>query len=100
MVNSYFLFSSMVKPSKAEIEILCTLASGSTLKSHRYLDGTKVYQLHSLEGQTKPIQQRHVEALQRRGFIISNQKFPVATYSLTEQGRQLAAVLEKNLHSE
>ncbi|MBE7552755.1 MAG: hypothetical protein HS126_16925 [Anaerolineales bacterium] len=85
----------MFKLSKAEVKLLSALMNGSTLKSHRYLDGTKVYQLHSLEGQAKPVQQRHVEALQRRDFIISNQKFPVATYSLTEQGRQLAAILEE-----
>lgn len=89
----------MVKPSKAEAKILVALASGSTLKSHRYLDGTKVYQLHPLEGQAELVQKRLVDGLQQHSLITSNQKFPAATYSLTEQGRELAAVLEKNPHS-
>jgi hypothetical protein len=89
----------MVKLSKAEVKLLCALASGSTLKSHRYLDGRKVYQLHPLAGQAELVQKRLVDGLQQRGLITSNQKFPAATYSLTEQGRELAAVLEKNPHS-
>jgi len=89
----------MLKPSKAEIKILCALADGSTLKSHRYLDGTKIYQLHSLTGQVEPVQRRLVEALLLRGYIISNQKFPAATYSLTEPGREIAAHSNQVPHS-
>lgn len=89
----------MVKLSKAEVKLLCALASGSTLKSHRYLDGNKIYQLHPLEGQAEPIQKQVVDGLQQRNLITSNQKFPAATYSLTEQGRELAAILEKDPHS-
>jgi hypothetical protein len=80
------------KLSQAEAKILTALLTGSTLKSHRYLDGTKVYQLHALDGPIEPVQQRIVESLQARGLIYSNQKFPAATYSLTEQGRELAAL--------
>lgn len=89
----------MLKLSKAEAKMLCALASGSTLKSHRYLDGTKVYQLHPLEDQAELVQKRLVDGLQQRGLIISNQKFPAATFSLTGYGRELAAILEKNPHS-
>lgn len=86
----------MVKPSKAEVKILCALANGYTLKSHRYLDGTKVYQLHPLEaGPAETVQKRLVDSLQRQGLISSNQKFPAATYSLTEQGREVTLLLEK-----
>jgi hypothetical protein len=81
----------MVK-SKIETKVLCALLDGYTLKSHRYLDGTKVYQLHPLNGPTEPVQKRVVEALQAQGLIYSNQKFPAATYLLTERGRELAAL--------
>jgi hypothetical protein len=93
------LSNKMIKPSKAEIKILCALAGGSTLKSHRYLDGTKLYQLHSLAGQVEPVQKRLVEALLRHGYIISNQKFPAATYSLTEPGREMAVHSNQVPHS-
>lgn len=75
--------------------MLCALLHGVTLKSHRYLDGTKIYQLHPLAGPAEPVQKSRVDSLQKQGLITSNQKFPVATYSLTEQGRELAARLEK-----
>ncbi len=75
--------------------MLCALLHGATLKSHRYLDGTKIYQLHPLAGPAEPVQKSRVDSLQKQGLITSNQKFPVATYSLTEQGRELAARLEK-----
>ncbi|MBI1882323.1 MAG: hypothetical protein HYR94_29475 [Chloroflexi bacterium] len=89
----------MVKLSKAEVKILHALLNGHTLKSHRYLDGTKIYQLHSLEGQAEPVRKQIVDALQKHGFITSNQKFPAATYSLTEQGRAVVVCLEKTPHS-
>jgi hypothetical protein len=85
----------MSKLSKAQAKLLCALINGYTLKSHRYLDGTKIYQLHPLDGPAEPIQKSRVDSLQKQGLITSNQKFPVATYSLTEQGRELAARLEK-----
>lgn len=81
-----------MKPSKAEAKVLAALLNGYTLKSHRYLDGSKIYQLHSLDGEAESVQKRIVEALQEYGFISSNQKFPAATYSLTEQGREMAAI--------
>jgi hypothetical protein len=87
----------MPRLSKAESNLLYALLNGSTLKSHRYLDGTKIYQVHSLAGQVEPVQKRLVETLQKHGFITSNQKFPAATYLLTEQGRAVAARLEKVL---
>jgi hypothetical protein len=87
----------MPKLSKAESNLLHALLKGDTLKSHRYLDGTKIYQVHSLEGRVEPVQKRLVETLQKHGFITSNQKFPAATYLLTEQGRAVAARLEKVL---
>ena len=85
----------MLKLSKAQAKLLHALVNGYTLKSHRYLDGTKIYQLHPLDGPAVPIQKSRVDSLQKQGLITSNQKFPVATYSLTEQGRELAVRLEE-----
>jgi predicted transcriptional regulator len=41
------------------------------------------------------VQKQVVDTLQAQGLISSNQKFPAATYSLTEQGRELARLLAK-----
>jgi hypothetical protein len=86
---------TMFNPSKAQAQLLLALLTGSTLKSHRYLDGVKVFQLHSLEGEAVLVQKQVVDTLQAQGLISSNQKFPAATYSLTEQGRELARLLAK-----
>ena len=67
--------------------VLQALAGGFFLKSHRYLDGTKVCRLHSLSGQSEDVQRATVDALVRHGLVTSNQKFPVATYMLTDRGR-------------
>jgi hypothetical protein len=83
-----------VKLSAAEITILSGLAEGCALKSHRNLDGEKVYQLHPLAGPSEPVERAVVDALKRRGLIDSNKKFPAATYLLTEKGRQ---TVEKRL---
>ncbi|HET7376199.1 MAG TPA: hypothetical protein VFK30_05795 [Anaerolineae bacterium] len=72
--------------TKAEMKLLQSLADGDTLKSHRYIDGTKVYQLHALDGSTRLVGRESVEALYDRGLIETNQKFPAATYWLTEAG--------------
>ncbi len=84
----------MGKPSKPQAKILLALLAGSALKSHRHLDGNKLFQLHPLAGPPETVQKRVVDALQ--GLISSNQKFPVATYSLTEQGREVAARLNED----
>jgi len=69
------------------MNLLRAMANGYTLKSHRYLDGTKVYQLHALDGQIEEVPQAIVAALQDQQLIDSNKKFPAATYWLTETGR-------------
>lgn len=82
--------------SKAEAQLIQALAKSYTLRSHRDFDGSKTYQLHPLEGPAELVQKSTVDSLQRQGLITSNQKFPVATYSLTEPGRELAAQLRKS----
>jgi hypothetical protein len=82
-----------VKLSKTQMNILRALVNGATLKSHRYLDGRKVYQLHPLNGPGETVRRPTVDALRDRGLIHSNQKFPAATYLLTDQGQAVAGQL-------
>ena len=67
--------------------LLRSIASGSTLKVHRTLDGAKDYRLYSLDRAAEIVARSNVEALQAQGLIDSNKKFPAATYWLTETGR-------------
>ena len=83
-----------MKLSAAEASLLQALERGCTLKSHRYLDGTKQFQLHPLEGSPEPVSGKIVESLYTNGLIQSNQKFPTATYLLTPAGRETALGLD------
>jgi hypothetical protein len=76
--------------SPIDARILLALGAGWTLKSHRYLDGTKTYKLHSLDG-TPPetVAREHVNGLYNAGLIDSNKKFPAATYLLTAKGQRV-----------
>lgn len=72
-----------------ERQLLEVMAEGATLKSHRDVEGHKVYLLHRLEtGSPRPISSTIVETLYRQGLIESNQKFPAATYLLTDKGKK------------
>ena len=74
----------------AERKVLAAMAEGSTLKSHRYLDGRKEYRLHPLgEGGAEAVAWDTVETLRELGLIDSNKKFPAATYLLTDKGREV-----------
>lgn len=73
--------------------VLRALITGSSLKSHRDLDGRKVYRLHALDGGQEVLRKAVVDGLRRRGLIVSNQKFPAATYVLTEKGKARAVLL-------
>ena len=72
---------------KSHKAILLHLAQGWTLKSHRDEDGHKVYTLHALEGDVFDVGWKTVKRLQSGGYVYSNQKFPAATFLLTEKGR-------------
>lgn len=78
------------QPGKAEQAVLAALAAGWTLKSHRTLDGEKRYRLHSLDGAVADVEPSVVERLTARRLVQSNQKFPAATYLLTDRGRDFA----------
>ena len=78
----------------AEKTVLRALVSGSHLKSHRYLDGSKLYALHALDHDApQPVDAAVVDHLRDLGLISSNMKFPAATYLLTAQGAKVAASL-------
>ena len=84
-----------MKLSKTQKRVLLALAYGCSLKSHRYLDGSKVYQLHPLDRPAETIRRTTVDYLFEHRLIDSNKKFPAATYWLTEKGKTLAATLEE-----
>jgi len=84
-----------VQLSTTQRKVLRSLATGATLKSHRYLSGAKVHKLYSLDGAAETVWRSTVQCLRQHGLIESNQKFPVATYLLTDRGRTLAAGLQE-----
>lgn len=82
-----------MKLSPTQQNVLRAMVEGSTLKSHRYLSGEKVYKLHALDGATQTVRRPTVEVLRRYDLIDSNQKFPAATYLLTQKGKGIAETL-------
>ncbi len=84
-----------MKLSPAQKKILLALVAGRTLKSHRDVDGGKVFQLHALDGAATTVEWEAVEQLQEAGLIDSNKKFPAATYWLTEKGKTLVQGLRQ-----
>ena len=77
----------MPKLTLVELNLLQAMANGYTLKSHRYLDGTKVHQLHALDGSIAEVLRESVAALVENRLIDDNKKFPAATFWLTEAGQ-------------
>lgn len=70
------------RPSREEEDLLQRMAAGHTLKDHRFLDGRKEHLLHGPNGETTVVSADLVDRLRRQGRIVSNMKFPAATYSL------------------
>jgi predicted transcriptional regulator len=78
--------------------VLIALTEGSFLKSHRYINGTKIFRLHPLEGDPVEVQRQTIDSLVQGSLVTSNQKFPAATYMITDKGRALAtALINKSL---
>jgi uncharacterized protein YjhX (UPF0386 family) len=74
---------------KQHKRVLLAVAEGATLKAHRDIDGNKQYVLHPLgEGDKIRVERRIAERLRKGGYIYGNQKFPAATYLLTDKGRR------------
>jgi hypothetical protein len=77
-----------------EKAVLAALVSGYQLKSHRYMDGEKIYTLHdTATDATRPVHVATVDRLRDLGLIAGNMKFPAATYMLTSEGERVAASL-------
>jgi hypothetical protein len=81
------MIRSAMRLTTEQRNLLRALAGGSTLKAHRYLDGTKEYRLHPLDRAAEIVARSSVEALLEQGLIDSNKKFPAATFWLTTAGR-------------
>ena len=78
-----------MKLSPAHEKILRAMMQGRTLKSHRDVEGNKVFQLHALNGEAEAVDWEAMEFLQDNELIDSNKKFPAATYWVTEKGRKV-----------
>lgn len=77
------------RPLSAEAgALLQAIAAGGTLKSHRYLDGQKVYRL-TVEGEESPVEIEYdlVQELLEQKLLTTNQKFPAATFLLTSKAK-------------
>jgi hypothetical protein len=79
--------------------VLEAMAQGDLLKSHRDLDGHKVYRLYPPNGTPTPIDPEIVEQLVDTGLIDSNKKFPAATYWLTAKARSLLDAEPRGVHA-
>ncbi len=78
--------------TESQRSILSALADGKHLKSHRYLDGTKVNRIHAPNGdELSVVKAKDVQRLVVLGLVTSNMKFPAATYTLTSLGAETAA---------
>lgn len=86
-LSRWFRRNRLTDPQKT---VLRALLEGWTLKSHRTLDGQKAYRLHALAGEVVEVADSTVEGLAAAKLLQSNQKFPAATYLLTDKGRLFA----------
>lgn len=74
--------------------ILAAVFQGAALRSHRDLEGNKVYLLHFGEGEEKrEIGRKATLDLRTKRLIETNHKFPSATFLLTTRGNTIGAKL-------
>ncbi|MCA9980100.1 MAG: hypothetical protein KDD89_04690 [Anaerolineales bacterium] len=88
--------------TKAEKKLLTAVANGQTLKSHRYLDGTKQYKLwpppnESDAATPETIPYEMVQSLLEKKLLTTNQKFPAATFLLTNAGKRRVAQWDESV---
>ncbi|MGD2077194.1 MAG: hypothetical protein PVH18_02350 [Chloroflexota bacterium] len=67
------------------------MSRGEALRSHRDIEGNKYFRLHQPDGDWREVNANDVHALRAARLIDSNKKFPVATFWLTEGGREYAS---------
>ncbi|UCG23089.1 MAG: hypothetical protein JSW55_13100 [Chloroflexota bacterium] len=77
--------------NRSEQAIISAISRGELLKSHREVDGSKMFRLHQADGRWQSVSAKDVRRLRTAGLIDSNKKFPVATFWLTEIGRSPVA---------
>ena len=75
--------------SQTQQAVLEAMLRGELLRSHRDIDGHKVFRLHQTGSQSYPVSPDDVHKLRAAGLIDSNKKFPVATFWLTEAANKL-----------
>ncbi len=90
MLFSLFFWFRRNRLTDPQKRVLSALLEGWTLKSHRTLNGQKVYRLHALSEEVIEVADTAVDGLAAAKLIQSNQKFPAATYLLTDEGNRLA----------
>jgi hypothetical protein len=84
-----------VRLSRSEQAIILAISQGALLKSHREVDGRKMFRLHEPSGNWQPVSSRDVRRLRAAGLLDSNKKFPVATFWLTNEGRRTLTSLNR-----
>lgn len=75
--------------SRTQWEVLNGLGNGWVLKSRRELNGKKEFVLQTPNGERKRINPKAIYILRKKGLVDSNKKFPVATFYLTDLGREI-----------
>ena len=91
LMRGYFVAGVSAESQK----LLLSLAAGATLKSHRDIEGRKSYKLHPLRGAATSVRYRVVQKLRHKRLLETNQKFPAATFLLTEKGSLIAGRLSR-----
>lgn len=95
MLDKWFLRFLQWRLSSADHALMSKLSQGWTLKSHRNIDGEKRYALYDLDGGESAVDYAQVQKLLKLKIISTNQKFPAATFLLTNLGQTLTK--NKNL---
>jgi len=90
LVNFYNFMQKLLRQEK---NLLRLMTEGSMLRSHRDLDGNKSYQLNAPDGSQSQIKYKFIKKITRKNYISSNQKFPVATFSLTQKGKNAVEIV-------
>ena len=87
-----------MKLSTTQIEVIQALAQGRALRSHRYLDGVKQFKLYGPGEKVVTLRSTTMAVLERERLIYSNHKFPAASYTLTDRGKEFAAAFGLAIH--
>ncbi len=87
-----------MKLSPTQLHVIRALAQGCALRSHRYLNGVKVFKLYLPDEKVETVRSSTMDVLERERLIYSNHKFPAAAYTLTVRGKEFAAAAGLTIH--